>query len=94
MLTAEDKDEIRRLITETFAESGLRFAEGRLTNEIAVVNVTARAIEVFGTRERALRWLETPVRALHDRTPLSLLNTAEGIGQVQDVLGRVEHGVW
>jgi putative toxin-antitoxin system antitoxin component (TIGR02293 family) len=59
-----------------------------------IVEVTARAMEVFGTREKALRWLNTPVRSLGDQTPLSLLNTPEGVAQVQDTLGRVEHGVW
>lgn len=59
-----------------------------------IVEATARAMEVFGTREKALRWLNTPVRSLGDRTPLSLLDTPEGVGQVQDTLGRVEHGVW
>ena len=59
-----------------------------------IVEVTARAMEVFGTRERALRWLNTPVRSLGGQTPLSLLNTPEGVAQVQDTLGRVEHGVW
>jgi uncharacterized protein (DUF2384 family) len=59
-----------------------------------IVEATARAMEVFGTREKALRWLNTPVRSLGDQTPLSLLDTPEGVGQVQDTLGRVEHGVW
>jgi uncharacterized protein (DUF2384 family) len=59
-----------------------------------IVEVTARALEVFGTREKALRWLNTPVGSLRDQTPLSLLNTPEGVAQVQDTLGRVEHGVW
>ena len=60
----------------------------------SIVDVTARAIEVFGSREKALRWLKTPVRSLGDQTPLSLLNTTEGVARVQDTLGRVEHGVW
>ena len=34
-----------------------------------IVDVVARAIEVFGTREKALRWLRTPVRSLGDKTP-------------------------
>jgi len=59
-----------------------------------IVEVTARAMEVFGTRDKALKWLNTPVRSLGDQTPLSLLNTPEGVAQVQDTLGRVEHGVW
>jgi len=99
MLTAEDKEEIRRIIVETFATPGWSFTgEHKRADEIdelaPIVDVTARAIEVFGTREKALRWLRTPVRSLGDQTPLSLLKTAEGIAQVQDTLGRVEHGVW
>jgi uncharacterized protein (DUF2384 family) len=31
---------------------------------------------------------------LGDKTPISLLNTTEGLARVQDTLGRVEHGVW
>jgi superfamily II RNA helicase len=59
-----------------------------------LVNVTARAIEVLGTREKALRWLKTPVRSLSDQTPLSLLGCPNGIVQVVDALGQIEHGVW
>jgi putative toxin-antitoxin system antitoxin component (TIGR02293 family) len=60
----------------------------------ALVSVTARAIEVLGTREKALRWLRIPIRSLGDRTPLSQLETPDGITRVEDVLGRIEHGVW
>jgi len=59
-----------------------------------IVSVTARAIEVFGTREKAIRWLRTPLPSLSDRTPLSLLNTTDGIESIGDVLGRIEQGVW
>ena len=60
----------------------------------SLVEVTARAIEVFGTREKALRWLRTPVRALGEQTPMSLLKSPEGLARVQDALGQVEYGVW
>jgi len=60
----------------------------------AVEPVIDRAIEVIGGRDEALRWLGTPVRALDYATPISLLGTPEGITRVQDVLGRMEHGVW
>ena len=59
-----------------------------------IVTVTARAIEVLGSREKALRWLRTPIPSLSDRTPLSLLDTSDGIEQVAMVLGRIEQGVW
>lgn len=59
-----------------------------------IVDVVAMAIEVFGAREKALRWLRTPVQSLGDKTPISLLNTLEGLARVQDTLGQIEHGVW
>ena len=60
----------------------------------AIVAVTARAIEVLGDREKALRWLRTPLPSLSDQTPISMLNTSRGIENVAGVLGRIERGVW
>ena len=62
--------------------------------EISVESVIDRAIEVMGDRDEAMRWLGTPVRALDYATPISLLGTSEGATRVEDVLGRMEHGVW
>jgi hypothetical protein len=47
-----------------------------------------------GDREKAMRWLGTPVRALDYATPISLLGTGDGATRVEDVLGRMEQGVW
>jgi putative toxin-antitoxin system antitoxin component (TIGR02293 family) len=102
MLTTEDKEEVKRLVGEMIAESGPTHSERRkhpddiedLDRLQNIVDVTARAIEVFGTREKALRWLKTPVRSLDDQTPISLLKNPEGVDRVQDILGRVEHGIW
>lgn len=58
------------------------------------VRVIARAVEVLGSSEKALRWLETPVRSLGDQPPVSLLGTPDGRARVEDALGRIEHGVW
>lgn len=85
MLTTEDRAEVQRLIADAFWSA-------KLVDPL--VEVTARAVEVFGSREKALRWLKAPVRSLGDQSPLSLLDTEEGINRVTDVLGRVEHGVW
>ncbi len=60
----------------------------------AVESVTERATEVFGEREKALRWLGTPVRALEFATPISLLAGSKGTADVLAVLGRIEHGVF
>jgi len=60
----------------------------------AVESVINKAVEVIGDRDEAMRWLGTPVRALDYATPISLLGTKKGAARVEDVLGRMEHGVW
>jgi putative toxin-antitoxin system antitoxin component (TIGR02293 family) len=97
MLTKEDRAEIKRLIEEEVQAIDLSALLDDLERAVSVetlVDVTARAIEVLGTREKALRWLKTPVRSLGDQTPLSLLGSPDGIICVEDALGRIEHGVW
>ncbi len=59
-----------------------------------LVQVIARAVEVLGSSEKALRWINAPVRSLGGQTPVSLLSTPEGIARVEDALGRIEYGVW
>ena len=85
MLTAEDQAEVKKLIADAIWSV-------KLVDPI--VEVTARAMEVLGSREKALRWLKAPVRSLGDQMPLSLLDTQAGIDRVKDVLGQIEHGVW
>ncbi len=38
----------------------------------------------LGTSDKALRWINAPVRSLNNHTPASLLNTPEGIERVED----------
>jgi putative toxin-antitoxin system antitoxin component (TIGR02293 family) len=56
--------------------------------------LVARAVEVLGSRRRALAWLRTPLTGLDGRTPLAAMAEAEGRQQVEDILGRIEHGVF
>jgi putative toxin-antitoxin system antitoxin component (TIGR02293 family) len=51
------------------------------------------AIDVIGTREEAMRWLGTPVRALNYATPVSLLVDDAGADQVLAVRANLENGV-
>ena len=93
--------QVRDLVDNGFTElafvnpkTGERVVVKASPGSDAIVDVVARAMEVFGTREKALRWLRTPVRSLGDQTPISLVTDPEGLARVQDTLGRVEHGVW
>lgn len=58
-----------------------------------ILSITAQAGEIFGDRQEALRWLETPHPSLGGQTPLDAPLTAEGFQQAEDILGRIEYGV-
>ena len=53
-----------------------------------------RATGVLGLRASAQRWLATPNTALGGINPESLLGTDRGLKDVEDLLGRIEHGVY
>lgn len=64
------------------------------SNRLArVAGVVVAALELFGGTEPARRWLHRPNRALEGRTPLDLLDSDAGARVVEQVLGRIEHGV-
>ena len=56
--------------------------------------LSVRAIEVFGSRDKAMRWLESPVPSLGYRTPVSLLSTPQRVADVENTLGAIEQGIW
>lgn len=64
-----------------------------LSHRPALERVLERAVGVIGTREEAMRWLGTPVRALNYATPVSLLADDAGADQVLAVLANLENGV-
>ncbi|MGI9073821.1 MAG: type II RES/Xre toxin-antitoxin system antitoxin [Bryobacteraceae bacterium] len=76
-----------------------RQKQARLTADesdrlIRVARVMAHAIQVLGSRDKAVHWLRTGNRALDGTAPLSLLDTDVGTEQVSEILGRIEHGIY
>ncbi len=61
---------------------------------VRLAGTLAHATEVLGSREKARQWLRAPNRALGGESPLSLLDTEIGARAVDDVLVRIEHGVF
>jgi len=59
-----------------------------------LVRLRAKAEDVLGTGAKATLWLESPNRALGGATPLSLLDTDIGTQAAEDVLTRIEYGVY
>jgi hypothetical protein len=54
---------------------------------LRVSSISARAGEVFGNRDKALEWLQTPSPALNGATPLDAIETESGCQEVEDILG-------
>jgi len=59
-----------------------------------LARIAVRAEEALGDRDTAYRWLGTHNRALEGRQPLELLGTDAGATEMQEVLVRIEHGVY
>ena len=51
-------------------------------------------MDVVGSREHTMKWLESPQRGIGGAVPLEHARTATGLAEVEQLLGRIEHGVY
>ena len=58
-----------------------------------LARIFAFAVEVLGDKKQAREWLHRPQIALGGRVPLEVMKTEAGAQEVEDLLGRIEHGV-
>lgn len=56
--------------------------------------VVAKATLVLDTREAAVQWLTSPAMGLDQQKPVDLLATPVGTQLVEELLDRIEHGVY
>ncbi|MDQ8195129.1 DUF2384 domain-containing protein [Coraliomargarita sp. SDUM461004] len=54
----------------------------------------ARAKSTLGDEAAAQQWLKAPARALGYESPLQFAETEAGAREVENLLGRIEHGVF
>lgn len=59
-----------------------------------IARLTARAAETFGSQDAAVEWLREPNGGLGGAHPLDLLKSGEGAILVEQVLIRIDHGVY
>ena len=76
-----------------------RRKEGRLQTDeserlFRIAVLYDRAIEVLGDQERARAWFKEPKKALGMKTPLQYADTEPGAREVENLLGRLEYGVF
>jgi putative toxin-antitoxin system antitoxin component (TIGR02293 family) len=76
-----------------------KLAHGKLGSAVSdrvvrFAGLLGRAIKVFGDSEDAKRWLNSPQFGLGGAVPLDYAKTEVGAREVENLLGRIEHGVY
>jgi putative toxin-antitoxin system antitoxin component (TIGR02293 family) len=93
-------DELARLVhipprtyaRRVAARARLSLPEGE--RAVRIMRLYDQARQVFGDDERTRAWLNRKLRVLGGRTPLDFARTEPGAREVENVLGRIEHGVF
>ena len=97
LLSVEEIGDLVRIPLRTLSrrkrEGKLRADESeRLWRAIRVVD---KAVALFeGNKVAAMQWLQTPQPALELRTPLQFARSDVGAREVEELIGRLEHGVF
>ena len=72
-----------------------RFAPDESERLLRISTVFEKAVELFeGDVAGAVTWLTSPRRALGYQTPLAYSRTELGAREVENLIGRLEHGVF
>lgn len=61
---------------------------------LLLMALAAHGLRVFEDQGKFNRWLRRPLEILGNQTPLQLLDTATGFQVVDQILGRIEYGVY
>lgn len=70
----------------------LAFDEGERT--VRLIRLFERAVEVFANEKEAVAWFNEESALLGGATPLRLCSTEAGARAVEQLLGRLEHGIF
>ena len=77
-----------------------RKTAGRLTSDeserlLRISRVFENTVDLFeGDSTNALKWLTTPKKAFENQTPLAYSRTELGAREVENLMGRLEHGIF
>jgi putative toxin-antitoxin system antitoxin component (TIGR02293 family) len=61
---------------------------------VRFARLVGKAVKVFGDIEDAKRWFHSPQFGLGGAVPLDYAKTEIGAREVENLLGRIEHGVY
>jgi putative toxin-antitoxin system antitoxin component (TIGR02293 family) len=69
----------------------ISFVQGDRLSRMA--RLLAKAEQLFGNSKTASEWLKSPQRGFGGKIPFDLMDTEAGAREVEDLLGRMQHGV-
>ena len=94
--TVDELAELVQIPSRTYArrvasKARLSLPEGE--RAVRVMRLYDHAKELFGTHDNTREWLNSELPALGWRTPLSFARTEQGAREVENLIGRIEHGI-
>ena len=64
------------------------------SHALEIAKLMQHAYEVFEDEEKIKRWINKENKALNGMKPIQLFDTLTGLNMVNDILGRIEEGVY
>src|SRR6266581_1066155 len=74
--------------------AGKRLGSAESDRVVRFARLLGKAIKVFGDAEDARQWLSSPQFGLGGAVPLDYAKTEVGAREVENLLGRIEYGVY
>jgi putative toxin-antitoxin system antitoxin component (TIGR02293 family) len=71
-----------------------RFQPDESERVLRIASLFDRALQVLHRHSRVQLWFKSPQKGLGGKTPLEYADTEPGAREVEDLLGRLEHGVF
>ena len=89
-------EDIFDLSVKTLERKGAKEKLDKRTSAHAleIAKVLQHAFEVFEDEEKVKRWINKEHKALNGLKPVALFSTLTGLNMVNDILGRIEEGVY
>ena len=72
----------------------LSFSPEESDRLVRIARIISYAEQVMGSIEKALLWLRRPNRALENKLPLAFLSNDSDACIVENILARIEHGIY
>lgn len=93
------RQQLVQLIGISKATLHRRMSDGKLgalesERVVRFAKLMGRAVAVFASEENARQWLRSPQFGLGGAVPLEFAQTEMGAREVEDLLGRIEYGVY